>query len=309
MTNELKEIFENVDQSILSEDVLAKIASLIKEKVDTRVSLEIENALQIMDEDHAEGFKVTINSLNENFELHKKTFPNVIKAIDTDHLGKVKQVVESINKDHIKKLYIIKEKYETLLKKTVIEHRDSIVESVNQFLDFYIDQSIPAKQIEEAAKNTYNRNILSEARQVLGIDDKVIKTNLKEAVNDAKNQLDQLAKENRELKNKMVIAECNKILAEKTAHLPTDVAKFVRARLANKSPQTILENFDYIVNMYERKESKDIRSSINESRTNNVDRNKVADELTNNTKVVSENTKIVSEPFMNIYLEGMNIRK
>lgn len=309
MDKELKAIFENVDKDILSEDVLTQISSLIQEKVDSRVTLELENALKQMDEDHATQLTSTLKTFNEDFDLHQKAFPNIIKMIDEDHVKQVKKVLEAIDKDHAQKLQFVKNQYEKLLKEAAIKHRDSIVESVDKFLDIYIDKAIPAKQIEEAAKNTLFKNLLNEARTVLGIDEAVVKGNLKEAIFDGKATIDKQSKEIAALKKELAIRESKEILAEKTAHLPAEVAKFVRSRFEGKSAQTIKENFDYVISMFERKESKDRHSHINESRNVNVDRNKVADELTKNTEIVAENTSGSKEPYMSMYLEGMNFRK
>ena len=94
MEKELQSIFENVDKDILNEDTLKAITDLVEEtvnkKVNERVTLEVESALQSMDEDHSARFQ------------------QAIEAIDNDHTEKVKKVVEHINKDHIAKLMQIK---------------------------------------------------------------------------------------------------------------------------------------------------------------------------------------------------------
>jgi len=296
MEKELQSIFENVDKDILNEDTLKAITDLVEEtvnkKVNERVTLEVESALQSMDEDHSARFQ------------------QAIEAIDNDHTEKVKKVVEHINKDHIAKLMQIKEKYESLLQKTAVEHRDTLVESVSNYLDRYIEKSIPKEQIVEAAKNRYIENVLNEARQVLSVDSKVINENVKSAIRDGKEKLDRLTHENAQLKKKMVVTESQRILAEKTANLPMEQARFVRTRLQNKSPEFIKENFQYVLDMFVRSDKQERRSALNENKTTNVDRKRVADEI------IKENVKnelsMGSEsdnPLESIYMEGLNFRK
>ena len=302
MIKELKAIFEEVDQTLLTEETLSSIAKLVQESVDAKVkdkvTLEVETALQNMDDQHSTLFKETVEKYKAD--------------IDADHTGKMKQVVEKINKDHITKLYVLKEKYDEQIQKVAVEHRDSIVENVDQFFNAYIDKNLPIETIKEAAKNTYTQNVLREARQVLGIDEKFIKSNVKEAIIEGKSQMDKLSKENSELKKLMIVSESRKVLAEKTANLPTETARFVRARLGSKSAAFIAENFDYVVNMFERQEKEEKRSALNESKiSQNVDRTRVADEILKQetSKVVTETTSNSESPLMEMYVDGMNYRK
>ncbi len=302
MIKELKAIFEEVDQTLFTEDTLAAIAKLVQETADAKakekVTLEVESALTSMDDKHSVMFENAINAYKAK--------------IDADHTAKMKTVVEKLNKDHITKLYTIKEKYDEQIHQIALEHRDQVVEGVNVFLEDYIDKNLPIETIKEAAKNTYTQTVLREARQVLGIDEKFVKGNVKEAIIEGKTQIDKFAKENAELKKQLMISESRKILAEKTANLPNETAKFVRSRLGNKTASFIAENFDYVLAMFERQDRQVTRSVLNESKkSNNVDRNKVADEILKQetSKIVAENAESSESTLMEMYVDGMNFRK
>ncbi len=297
MKTELKAIFENVDKDLLTEDTLNAISTLIEstvaKKVSDRVTLEIESALNLMNEDHGQKFS------------------NAIARIDEDHTNKVKKVVNHLNEQFLSKLKVLKEKYDQVLKKTAVSHRDHLVESVDSYLEAYLDKSIPKQHIQEAANNRFVQNVLEQARQVLSVDPSSIKDNVKAAIIDGKSQIDKLAKENAELKKAKAISESKRLLAEKTSKLPAATAKFVRERLANKDAKFIAENFKYVVEMYGRQDNKVRRSTLNENNTtnHNIDRNRVSGEI------IKENTE-TSNPASNIqstvgefYLEGMTFRK
>lgn len=296
MLTELKSIFESVDKEILSEDTLKAISSLIEEKVNAkaqeRVELEVENAVKTQ------------------YEKFKTVSEKAISAIDADHTNKIKMVVNAIMEDYDQKLLTVHEGYKNLIANTAIKHRDTLVESVDEFLDLYIEKSIPKQEIEEAAKNQYALKAIEEARKILGVDEKYIKSNIKEALVDGKRQMDTLLKENEELKKAKIIAESKKVLAEKTANLPVETARFVRSRLEGKSAKFIQENFEYVMDMFGRQEQKAKQSALlSEKKTYIVDRNRVADEIIKESENKSKNQSNPQNPMEDLYLSGLNFRK
>lgn len=296
MIKELKQIFESVDKEILSEDTLKAIASLVEEKVNEkvqeRVNLEVESAIQTQ------------------FDKFKTISEKAVAAIDADHTAKIKMVVEAITEDNDNKLTTVSEGYKKIIAETAIQHRDSLVEACDEFLSLYIEKHLPIKQIQEAAKNQYALKAIEEARKVLGVDEKFIKSNIKEALVDGKKQMDTLVRENAELKKKTAIIESKRILAEKTANLPVEVKKFVVSRLQNKPASFIAENFQYVLDMFKREEKTQRQNAlINEKKNSNVDRNRVADEILKENVNYSQNNVNPNNPMENVYLSGLNYRK
>jgi hypothetical protein len=296
MLTELKSIFESVDKEILSEDTLKAISSLVEEKVNAkaqeRVELEVENAVKTQ------------------YEKFKTVSEKAISAIDADHTKKIKMVVNAIMEDYDQKLITVHQGYKNLIANTAIKHRDTLVESVDEFLDLYIDKNIPKQEIEEAARNQYALKAIEEARKILGVDEKYIKNNIKEALVDGKRQMDTLLKENEQLKKGKFIAESKKVLAEKTANLPVEVARFVRSRLEGKSAKFIQENFEYAIDMFGRQEQKAKQSALlSEKKTYIVDRNRVADEFIKESENKTINHFNPQNPMEDLYLSGLNFRK
>lgn len=296
MLTELKSIFESVDKEILSEDTLKAISSLVEEKVNAktqeRVELEVENAVKTQ------------------YEKFKTVSEKAISAIDADHTKKIKMVVNAIMEDYDQKLITVHQGYKNLIANTAIKHRDTLVESVDEFLDLYIEKNIPKQEIEEAARNQYALKAIEEARKILGVDEKYIKNNIKEALVDGKRQMDTLLKENEELKKGKFIAESKKVLAEKTSNLPVEVARFVRSRLEGKSAKFIQENFEYAIDMFGRQEQKAKQSALlSEKKTYIVDRNRVADEFIKESENKTQNQSNPQNPMEDLYLSGLNFRK
>lgn len=296
MLKELKTIFESIDKDVLTEDTLNSISDMIEEKVnqkvDERVTLEVESALQTQ---------------NDKF---KKVTQEALKRIDVDHTTKAKMLVNHLKEDSNNKMMTIHNRYKKLISETAVNHRDSLVESISDFLDMYIEESLPKELVESAAKNTVAMKSIEEARKILGVDEKFMKDNVKEALIDGKMKMDSLLKENKELKMKKVVFESKRILAEKTENLPANVTRFVKARLSGKSPQFIEENFQYVIDMFKRQERSEKKAALlSERKNSNVDRNRVADEL---TKPITENNQgniNPDNPLENVYLEGLSYKK
>jgi len=295
MLDELKPIFEQIDKNIFNEDTLKQVSAIIEakvnEKTEARVQLAVESATQTLDEEMTEKMTHLVKTIKEN--------------IDKDHLTKIKYVVEQLNTDHLAKLVTLKENYENLLKKTAQEHKMTLVESVDTFLEKYIDKNLPKQVIEEAAKNNHVKNLLQEARKVLGVDEKFVKTNIKEAFIDGKKQMDKLIQENTQLKQSKNKEEVQRFLTEKTANLPTELAKFLKKGFENKPLNVVKENFDYMVEMYDVREKKKKTALLNESKQiSNVDRSSISgDALITESSSKNNSSTSPLNPLEDMYLD------
>ena len=296
ITDELNTIFESVDSQLLSEDTKKAISSLIEEKVNEKVqerlTLEVESA---------------IKTQHDKF---KKAATLTMEAIDKDHLSKIDGIVKILQKEHNTQLTALHDAHKKIVSETALSHRDAIVEGVDRFLDTYIEKHLPKEQIEEAAKNKYALKAIEEARKILGVDTRFMTQNFKETLVDGKKQMDRLLQENAELKKRTLVSESKKILTEKTANLPVEVSRFVKSRLENKSAQYIAENFDYVVDMYNRQEKTQKKSALlNENRqTFIVDRKQVVEEILKES-APSQHQVNHNLPMEDTYLSGLNWRK
>lgn len=287
MLNELKPVFEKIDASLFSGDTMNQIASIVEEKVNTtvqeRLDLAVESALKEKDEEVTKKTQHLIESFRS--------------SIDQDHTAKIKFIVESLNTDHMNKLLTLKDKYDTLLEKTAVEHKDHLVEAVDKFIDAYIDKNLPRAQIMEAAKNVHVQDLLNQVRQVAGVDKSYIKENVAKGILDGKQQMDTLRKENLRLTRENAFRAARDLLIEKTKNLPADTAKFVRSRLADKSPQYIKENFNFVLDLFEKSEKKTIDSVKNVRSTPIVEAAPVRTPITE--KAQNGNN------YQSMYLEGL----
>lgn len=243
----IKSLLENLDKNVISEETATAIAeafeTAVNEKVESRVKLEVEEVTSKIDEDHAEKLK------------------KLLEAIDTDHTEKLEKVVDAINSDHTQKLETLSNYYKTALNEKAEDFSKKLVEQVSNFLDIALEKAIPQAQLNEAVTNVYARKKLDEIRNLVGIDQEHIDGSIKSAITEGKSKIDELTeklnesyKENEVLAGKIRLIESKALLEEKTQGMPKTKKDFVYKLLNDKESSYIQENFNYVVEMFERSE-------------------------------------------------------
>ncbi len=245
MKKKLKDLFTEDVQKILTQDTL----DALEEAVVTKTELAVEAALLEQDEQYADKLQ------------------QLVKSIDRDHTNKMRRIVESIDKDQSAKLVKVVKKYEREQSKDLHKFKKSIVESVGAFLDEFINETIPAEDLAQAVKNKTAYNVLENLRQVLAIDSAVMKESVASAIHEGKTELEQLRKENAQIKKNFKLikeakekAEKQLFIESKVAKLPEAKRKFVTKALSDKSLDFIKENFDYTVRLFDKQEKRTLET-------------------------------------------------
>ena len=243
----IKALLEKFDKEVLSEEAATAIAeafeTAVNEKVDARIKLEVESAEAKIDEDHAT-------------KLEK-----LLEAIDTDHTSKLEKVVDAINENHTEKLESLTAYFRNALNEKANDFSTKLVTDVSNFLDVYLEKTVPRDQLNEAVANTYARKQLDTIRGLVGIDPEHINDSIKGAISEGKGKIDDLAeklnesyKENETLLEKIKTIESKSILEEKTKGMPSSKKNYIFKLLNDKDSSYIQENFNYVVEMFERSE-------------------------------------------------------
>ena len=239
----VKNILPDQVKDLLTEDSLSTIETALQEKT----SLLIETAL-----------------INQD-ELYSQKLQQLMKAIDKDHTSKLKRVVEAVDISNARKLSTVVKRYEKEINKNAKSFKNTLVESISDYLEEYIDEAIPKNAIVEATKNKTALSVLTNLRKVLAVDAALMKESVKEAVQDGKTQLDTLSeqvtkleKENKILKESYLKTKADLILEEKTSALPDKKKEYIKKVLGDKTPKFIEENFDYTLRLFDKKEKEKI---------------------------------------------------
>ena len=226
-------------EEVLTEESVKAIETAIEEKI----QLSVEAALTTQD------------------DLYAEKLEELVTAIDKDHTDKLKKVVEAVDVNNANKLITVVKRYEKELGSTASQFKTTLVESISDYLDEYLEESVPTKSIEEATKNRTATEVLSNLRKVLAVDSTLMSESVKEAVLDGKTQIDELTskvnkleKENGLLKEAYTKQKANLLLEAKTANVSGRKKEYLFKILEDKSPTFIEENFDYTAMLFDKKE-------------------------------------------------------
>jgi hypothetical protein len=281
----IKDILKEATDGALNEEVLGEIEKVFESKVDSKVQIHVEQAL------------------NEQDELYSSKLEQLIEKIDADHSAKLTQVVEAIDADRANKLQMVIEKYENALNEDAENFKSTLVENISDYIEVYIDEKVPVESIQEAVKNTKARKILEGLRNHLAVDSALEKDAIKSAVVDGKNQineantkLESVVNEKAELQKELEVTKANYLLEQKTAKLDERSRNYLLKAMKDKDLEYIQENFDYTLKLFKKKEDDRLESLKEEaySETPKVDR--VVYESTK--EPINENAQQLS-PYMN----------
>jgi hypothetical protein len=256
---DLKALLEKMDSSVISEEMAKEIAeafeTAVNEKVESRVSLQVEKALSEQDDDHAEKLK------------------KLLETIDTDHSEKLQKVVNAINENHTEKLKTLASFYKQALNEKAENFSNKIVSEVSNYLDLYLEKLIPQNQLQEAIQNVTAKKQIDEIRKLVGIDSNFVNSQIKETLAEGKKVIDNLNKqlndlkgENETLLEKVKTIETNMILEERTRNMTKTKKDFIFKLLNDKSKDYINENFNYVVEMFESGEEEKTTVLANEAK-------------------------------------------
>lgn len=225
-----------------------------------------EDSLNVIEEAFTKKLKLAVESaLTKQDDLYAKKLQQLIGAIDKDHSIKLKRVVESIDRNNGGKLLKVIRKYERELNVEAKSFKKTLVGSISNYLEEFIDEAIPKQAIEEATKNRTAREVLGNLRKVLAIDSALMKESVQVAVVDGKKQIDELAKqvdrltkENTLIKENYLRTKSALILENKIHGLSSAKQTYIKRVLGDKSPKFIEENFDYTLRLFDKKEKERI---------------------------------------------------
>jgi hypothetical protein len=281
---DLSSILKNIDSNVLNEETATAIAeafaSAVDEKVNAKVSLELESALSNQDDEHAS-------------KLEK-----LLEAIDNDHSQKLETVVEAINLSHTSKLEKLVSYYRAALNEKAENFSNKVVEEISNFLDLYLEKAIPQVQLDEAVANTSAKQQLEQIKSILAFDPSSLNEDVKNLISQGKGKIDELEaqlnesyNENLALTQQLANAKSSLLLEEKTKGMRSAKKNFITKILSDKAPEYISENFNYVVEMFEREDKETSASLVEEAKQTSVSKDAKVP-----ATVISESKKEVNSP-------------
>ena len=266
---DFKTILKEQFKDLITEETLTAVheafEKAVNEKAEQRAELAVEAATTKLDDDHTAKLETLIESIDAD---HTAKLQKLVETIDFDHAIKLKKVLEKVDEDHTGKLQQVVEKYETTIKEEAESFRTRLVDEISNYMDLYLEKVVPTQQVNEAVENIRSRKILDEIRKLVGINEEFVNGEIKDALIDGKTTIDSLKKElnealeaNTALNAKLNNAEAKILLEEKTKDMPESTKAYVSKLLRGKSPEYIQENYQYVVEMFEKETSEQVENA------------------------------------------------
>jgi|694.fasta_scaffold145375_4 hypothetical protein len=266
---DFKSILKEQFKDLITEETLTAVheafEQAVNEKAEQKTQLAVEVAVTKIDEDHATKLEKLIESIDAD---HTSKLQKLVETIDFDHAQKLKKVLTKIDEEHTQMLQQVVSKYETTLKEEAETFRSRLVDEISNYMDLYLEKVVPTSQVNEAVENIRSRKVLDEIRKLVGINEEFINGEIKDALVDGKTTIDSLKKElnealeaNTVLNAKLNNAEAKILLEEKTKDMPDSTKAYVSKLLRGKSPEYIQENYQYVVEMFEKETSEQVENA------------------------------------------------
>ena len=119
--------------------------------------------------------------------------------------------------------------------------------------------------LEEAVKNKKFEQLVTEMRKVLGVDMALAKDSIKDAILDGKTKitesnakLEEAVTENKQLTQELKNIRKDLTLENLTKDLPEIKKNYVTKVLGNKDEQFIKENFNYVLELFEKEQTQEL---------------------------------------------------
>lgn len=243
----IEDVLSQISGDVLTEDSKKMLTEAFMDAVETsvneRLELEVSDALQKLDEDHS----VKLEQL--------------LDAIDVDHSNKLVAVLEKIDADHTEKLQFLVKQHKKALNEDASEFKENLLTQLSNYMDLYLERSIPQDELYEAVSNKKAQRILDQMKQMISLDDDFINDTIKEAVQDGrktidslKSELNEAIKQNIKTNQALQSKSSELVLEQNTRGLSKDKKQYVLRMLKDKDPEYITENFNYVVKMFEKDE-------------------------------------------------------
>ena len=282
--SKISEVLNEVGKDILNEESLQEIEKVFNETVDTKVDERVKIATEA--------------ALTAQDEEHSKKLGELLESIDKDHTQKLNKVVEAIDMDRVRKLKNVVRRHSKTVNEEANALKATVVESVSDYLDTYIEEAIPTKTIEEATTNKRAYDILKDMRKMLSVDMVLANESIRSAVKDGKDTIDAqkteitaLTESHNKQAEELVTIKKDLYLEKKLIGFDEKKTNFVKKTFADKDLAFIEENFDYTVTIFDKKaqESLDLlkEEAMTESKTKEA-KVEVVEEKSNTTTKATE---------------------
>lgn len=294
MSKDIKELLKEATKDLLTPETLTAIQEAVDAKATEKAQLQVEAALVAQDDKHCQMLQ------------------SLMEKMDADYTAKLQKLVQRLDESYAVKLTKVKELYDgkitqlnEQLETAAQKYVGDLSTKIDTFLESRINDVLPTDRLNEAVENVKAVRLLEKIRELVGINEAFVDANVKAAMADGKRQIDEskeelqkVIKENAELKKQVANKEVELLLEQKTAKLPSKKREHVKRTLAGKDLAFVNENLQYVCEMFDREEVIEAGKAKEKVDT-------VATKV-DQPQVITESTdKKTDNPMMSGYLEAL----
>ena len=264
MSQDITTLLKEATKDLLSEETLKAISTAVEQKADSKTQLAVEAALIKQDEEYADKLQKVLEAIDAD---HTEKLDKIVGRIDESHSAKFQHALVSLDEAHSNKLQQLVKLYENALSNEATQFKSTLVEQLSNYIDLYIDKAIPSQQIKEATENARSRKIVNEVKRLVGLSDQFVNESIKEALVDGKNQIDEAVEQTKKTATQLKLvteraekAEKQIFLEKKLANFPSNKKEYMVRVLSEKKMSEITENFNYVSDLYDKKEENEIET-------------------------------------------------
>ena len=219
----IKQLFEQLLDQVdpdktITEEKKSDLIQMFEGKISEVKEKAFEDALETIDEDHAEKLQRVVTMMESMDEDHATKLEQIIESIDTDHTAKLEQVIEAIDEDHTSKMKEIIEgidqshadKLEQVLEQVDKDHtakleqviemyenkqNEDITDQISDYLDMYLESVKPEEAMIKEARLNKLEQTFEQLREVLVVNDEKVQSEVTEAILDAHQIIEEKDKE------------------------------------------------------------------------------------------------------------------
>lgn len=263
MKKTLNNITENDEEKIITDET----RSLMKEEFEAVVENRLQERLQLeiddIDKNHASELQELVESIDEKVSMQTE---ELLKKQDNDHGQKLKSLIENLDRSYSEKLKLVRDHYEDKQNQELNDFKEIMLENISDFIDKKINDQIPADVFHRAAQRYVNPK----------------NTTVRESTK--------------------APAKAVSILESLTKGFSSEKKKFVESKLQDKENSYVKNNFDYVVNMFEKRKQRQqliIAESAKRQSIHSIDSNQVM--LNENDEEFSSQPNDI-DPLMQSYI-------
>ncbi len=253
----LEQVVESLDEKhgVMLEEIL--------EKVDADHTGKLEQVVEIIDEKHGAMLEQILEKIDQE---HASKLEQVVEHLDEKHASMLEQVLAKIDEDHTAKMEAIFEAMEN--------HKDDgMVDKLSAYLKTYLEEVTPTAKLADNAKIDRLEKMFESMKQLLFVNDDYVQTEIKEALEDAKSQIDEANKkvdalmfEKVALSEKLEDKKAKAVLEAKLAKSPVKIRAHCEATFKGASAAEIEEKFQTVVEAFEADEKERREQIVEESK-------------------------------------------